>query len=75
MFEKLQDFFVNKLLGKLIVRLAVAAASYAASGQLGLTVNMDPNQVALLLTTGANAALTFLKHKPVELPAPEPIKP
>ncbi len=71
MFEKIQDFFLNKLLGKLIVRVAIAAASYAASGKLGLAINMDPNAVAALLTAGVNSALTYFKHQPLPTPQSE----
>lgn len=69
MFEKVQDFFLNKLLGKIAVRLGIALASYAASGKIGLAIQMDPNEVTALLMAGANAALSWFKHAPVAMPA------
>jgi hypothetical protein len=75
MLDKIQDFFLNKLLGKIAVRLGIALASYAASGKLGLAINMDPREVTALLMAGANAALTWFKHAPVEMPAPAPVEP
>ncbi len=80
MIAKLQDFFLNNLLGKITLRLGIAAASYAASGKLGASINLDPTQVAALLMAAANAALTWFKHAPVSLPAPaqgpvDPAKP
>lgn len=73
MLEKIQDFFLNKLLGKIVLRLGIAIASYAASGKIGLAIQMDPNQVSALLMAGANSALTWFKHAPVSMPeAPKP---
>ena len=63
MWDKLKDFLLNKALGRVLVRVAATAVSVAASGQLGFQLSLDPNEVALALTTGANALITWLKPR------------
>lgn len=61
--EKLKDFFLNKALGKVIVRVSAALVSYLASGQLGFALSLDPNEVALALNAGVQALISLVKHK------------
>ena len=75
MLDKIQDFFVNKLLGRLAVRAAVSIAAFLASGQLGASVSVDPAELTALMVAGANALVTLLKKRKSALPAPEAPKP
>lgn len=68
--DKLVDFLLNKALGRVAVRLAASAAMYAASGALGFTLSLDPNELAVAMVTGVNALISLLKPRKSE-PAPE----
>lgn len=70
MLNKLQDFLLNKMAGRLAVRLAASLAMFLASGQLGLAVNVDPAELSALMITGANLLITKLKPRP-ESPKPD----
>jgi hypothetical protein len=72
MLNKIQDFFINKMLGRLLVRAGVSAAAFLASGQLGASVNVDPSELTALLVAGANALVTLLKKRKSEVPAEAP---
>jgi hypothetical protein len=72
------DFFANKILGQLIARAAVTAAAYAAGpvaqaalGKAGLSVSVDPNQLAAGVQAVAHMAYSWLKAKfaPATTPA------
>ncbi len=77
MFETLQNFFLNKLIGQLIARAAVTAAAYAAGpaataalAKAGLSISVDPNQLAAGMQAAAHCAYTFLKtHLPAKTTA------
>ncbi len=80
MFDKLEDFFLNKLIGQLIVRAAVTAAAFAAGpaataalGKAGLSVSIDPTQLATALQGLAHSALSVIRHlKAQDAPAAAP---
>ncbi len=61
--DKIKDFFLNQLSGRLIVRASISIAAYLASGSVGLAINVDPTAVAALLTAGLNMIITKLKPR------------
>ena len=70
MLEKLQDFFLNKALGRIAVRVAVSLCAYLASGKMGATLTLDPAEVSAALITAVNVIVTALKPRvKVEAPA------
>lgn len=74
MFDKVKDFFLNQLLGKLVVRGGIVIASYLASGHIGASINVNPNEVSAVLMLGANWLLTVFKHEPKVVPVvPAPV--
>jgi len=72
MFANFKDFLVNKLLGRLLVRGIASAATALATGQLGFTFELTPNQIVQLVaaaTAGANMLISKLKPRaPAEAP-------
>lgn len=80
MFDKLKDFFINKALGRVIVRLVATFATGLASGAWGVSIELSPAEVASLVTAatgGVNALISKLKPRKSEpdAPAPEPEAP
>ncbi len=75
--DKIKDFFLNKLVGRIIVRVAASLVAYAASGQLGFQLSLDPNEVNFALNMAAHALISKLKprEKAPEAVAPELPKP
>lgn len=63
MFDKLKDFFLNKALGRVLVRAAAAGATYLASGALGAPLNVDPQELHALLEVAAQGLISFLKPR------------
>ena len=63
MLDKLKDFFLDKALGRVVVRVAASLAAYLASGQLGVSLSVDPNELAAALMTGVNALITLVKPR------------
>ena len=74
MKDKVLDFLLNKALGRVAVRVAASTAMYAASGSLGFSLSLDPNELAAAMITGANALISLLKPRKAA-PAPEAPKP
>lgn len=69
MIEKIEDFFLNKFIGKLVARAAVTAAGYLASGVIGVHVNVDPNELNAAVIAGAHAAFEWFKARRAKNPA------
>ena len=63
MLNKVKDFFLNKMLGRLLVRAGVSGAAFLASGALGASVSVDPAELTALLVAGANTLVTLLKKR------------
>lgn len=61
MLKKLEDFLLNKFAGKIIARAAVGIAAYLASGSIGATISIDPNELTLAMTLGAQAVFEWFK--------------
>lgn len=58
----LEDFLMNRALGKVAVSIGVSVASYLATGKLGAAVNVDPAQVAACVMGGAHLLLDAVQH-------------
>ncbi len=54
LIEKAEDFFFNKIAGRVLARVTVTAAGYIASKSISFGVDLDPTQVALALECGAH---------------------
>lgn len=63
MFDKLQDFFLDKIAGKLLLRAGIVAASYLASGKLGTSVSVDPAEITALLSVAGHWLLDLYKNR------------
>lgn len=63
LWAKVQDFLLNKALGRVIVRVAASAAAALAAGKLGAPLSVDPSQLAAILTGGVNALISLLKPR------------
>jgi hypothetical protein len=66
MLQRLKDFFLNKALGRVIVRLVASGAAYLASGQLGIKIELSPEEQLQLVgaaTAGVNALVSLLKPR------------
>lgn len=63
MYEKVKDFFFNRLAGKLIARAAVTIAGFLASGTLGASVHINPDELSALMIAGSHAVYEWVKHK------------
>lgn len=63
MLDKIKDFLLNKALGRVLVRVSLAAAAYLASGSIGIKVNVDPNELNALLQMGLQSGLSLLKPR------------
>ena len=76
MFDKLKDFLLNKALGRVIVRLVASAATGLASGQLGFSLELSPEQQVQLVgaaISGINGLISWLKPRlPKIVPASLP---
>lgn len=62
MLAKIEDFFMNHILGKVIASGAASVVAFAASGKLGAQITLDPAQVAAVVGFGAHAILDFVQH-------------
>ena len=71
MKDKVVDFFLNNLAGRLIVRLSVSLAAYLASGAIGVHVSVDPAELQKWGLIGVNLLVTALKPRDSQLPAVE----
>lgn len=69
--DKIVDFFLNKALGRILVRVSASVVSFLASGQIGLHLQVDPNEVNLLLNALAHSLISKLKPRAPEVPKPE----
>jgi hypothetical protein len=75
----IKDFLLNKLAGRILVRLVASGAAALATGQLGFTIDLSPTEQLGLVTalSGlAHSALSWLKPRPKapEAPAAEAAK-
>ncbi len=68
MLNKIEDFFFNKLLGKIIARAALTGAAFVAGpkvsgllGQVGVSVSVSPEALGAALTVGAHWAYEHYK--------------
>lgn len=83
MFESLKDFLLNKALGRVAVRIVGSIAMGLASGQIGVKIELTPEQQAELVlgvVSGFNGLLSWLKPRIPKMPelkavAPEPLFP
>lgn len=69
MFDKLKDFFLNKVVGRMIVRLVGTLAAGLASGAWGVSIELSPAEVASLVSAATglfNAVLSKLKPRKSE---------
>ena len=86
--DKLLNFFLNKTLGRVIVRAVGSLAIGLASGKMGVKIELTPEQqleLVLGATSGFNALLSWLKPRlpkvtahidPITPPVPgAPMKP
>jgi hypothetical protein len=62
MLNKIEAFFFGKVAGRVIARLAVAGAAWAAGQAAAHGVNVDPNELSAALIAGANAAYTAISE-------------
>lgn len=69
MIESIENFLLNKFAGKIIARAAVTLAGYLASGALGASVNIDPNELTALGIAGAHAVFEWIKARRMKNPA------
>jgi hypothetical protein len=70
MFEKVKEFFLEKALGRIIVRVSASLCAYLASGAIGVQLNLNPAEVTALLSAGVNALISLLKPRvKAEVPA------
>lgn len=70
MLQKLEDFFLNKFVGKLIARAAVTVAGFVAgpliqgkAAQLGFSISVDPQTLEAGGTALAHAAFEWFKAR------------
>ena len=75
LWAKVQDFLLNKALGRVIVRASVSIAAALAGGVLGAPLNISPVELAALLTAGANSLISLLKPRVPALKDVAPIAP
>ena len=68
MFQKIEDFFLNKFLGKIIARAAVSAAALAAGpeatalfGKAGLSLSVDPTELAAGMLAAGHGLFEWFK--------------
>lgn len=64
--DTLLNFFLNKTLGRVIVRLVGSAATSLASGKLGVQLELSPEQQSQLVlgaVSAFNAGLSWLKPR------------
>lgn len=73
--NRILDFFANRLLGQLIARAAVTAAAFVAGpvaqqalGHVGLSVTVDPQQLAAAVQAGAHMLYSAIKAKVAPAP-------
>lgn len=62
MFKKIEEFLFGKIAGRMLARLAVSVAAWIAGQALGAGVHLDPNEVSLAITAGAQALYSFIKE-------------
>lgn len=63
MLHKIEDFFFNRFLGKVLARVGVTLAGYLASGKLGASVSVDPAELTALLIGAAHALYEWVKAR------------
>ena len=63
LFGKLQEFFLKKALGRALVRVSASLASALAGGVLGAPLDIDPVQLAAVLSAGVNALISLMKPR------------
>lgn len=73
MFEKLKDFLLNQLTGRLLVRASASLVAYLASGSIGLHISVDPSEVNLLLNTLLHGLISKLKPRTKEAALEAPV--
>ena len=64
--DRAVDFLLNKVAGRVAVRVAASLAMYAASGALGFSLSLDPNELSAALMIGVNALISVLKPRKSE---------
>ncbi len=63
MLDKIEDFFLNKFLGKLVARAAITVSTYLATGVIGVHVQVDPAELEAAAQLAAHGLFEWYKAR------------